>query len=99
MPFHIPFLPMLIVTVLISAIIPTLLRLCRPHEQEVRNRAPSRPIEVTTSDPFSDLPGAAAAAPATEQVQIKTKFVECGSRTEELSFDWIVPFGESDPKE
>lgn len=87
MPFPFPFLPMLIVTLLISAIIPTLLRLCRPHKQEVRSRAPSLPIEGTTLDPFADLPGAAAAAPATKQVQIKTKFVECGSRTEELSFD------------
>ena len=97
MPFPIPFLPMLVVAVLISMIIPSALRLCRPHEQEERNRAPSQPNEtpqddLSSADPFSYSPSVAAGESPTDQIRIEVKFVDCGSRTEELSFDWIVPF-------
>ncbi|MBK1884919.1 hypothetical protein JIN85_21090 [Luteolibacter pohnpeiensis] len=97
MPFPIPFLPMLVVAVLISAIIPTALTLRRTYEQEDRNRVPSPPYEtpqgdLSSADPFSDSPSVAADASTTDQIQIEVKFVEYGSRSEELSFDWIVPF-------
>ena len=97
MRFPIPFLPMLVVAVLISTIIPAFLRMCRPDERDERNRVPS-PLKETSrtdlssADPVSDPPDVAGASSTTDQVQIEVEFVECGSRTEELSFDWIEPF-------
>ena len=44
-------------------------------------------------DPFSDNYNPDLVDRASKPVRIVTKFVKCGSTTEELSFDWIIsPF-------
>jgi len=100
MPFPIPFLPALAVAIVISAILPTLLKMCGRLGQDDHDRGSSLPAETTnpdlsSEDPFSDQPGEPATTSRTAEVAIKAKFVEYGSRTEELPFDWIVPFEES----
>jgi hypothetical protein len=104
MPYPIPFLPVLVVAILISAIFPTLLKVCGRLEQDDHDQESSPPTETTnpdlsSEDPFSDRSGVVATTPRTAEVAIKVKFVECGSRTEELSFDWIVPFQQAATKE
>lgn len=91
MPYPMPFLPVLVIAILISAIFPTLLKLCSRLERDDRDRRRSQPTEarnpdLLNEDPFSDRPGA-----RTAEVVIEAKFVEFGSRPDELSFDWIVP--------
>jgi hypothetical protein len=97
MPFPIPFLPVMAVALLTASIIPSKVRICSRHEK-VDHSAPAALAsqrmnhEPSNMDPFSDPPNATVLTPAPDQVAIKVKFIECGSRTDELSFDWIVPF-------
>src|SRR6478735_2249150 len=55
--------------------------------------------ELSSEDPFSEVPDMTATAPQADGVRITTKFVEITSGTEELSFDWIVPFEHAASKE
>ena len=92
MPFPDPITPMVLVAVAITALFSTCFRF-------LQNRASPEPkpqIEETASgdeeyDPFTnEIPKRDNSVPG---IAIKTKFVEIGSGTEELSFDWIVaPF-------
>jgi hypothetical protein len=43
--------------------------------------------QSSSVDPFSDMPNPMIPTPIAGQVAIKVKFIECGSRTGELSFD------------
>lgn len=104
MPFPIPFLPMMVVAVLAASIIPAILRMCSRHEKAEHSHPSSQPSqtmnhESSSVDPFSDMPNATVPTPIADQVAIKVKFIECGSRTDELSFDWIVPFEQPASKE
>ncbi len=104
MPFPIPFLPMMIVALLIASIFPAILKMCRHHEKAEDSYPSSLPPqtmnhESSSVDPFSEIPNGIVPPTRADQVAIKVKFIECGSRTDELSFDWIFPFKHSAPKE
>jgi len=94
MPFPIPFLPMMVIAILIAAIFPTILKVCSRNEKVGDRRTPSLPAQTNLSSvhPFSDLPDVSTLESRPDQVRVTTKFVEISSGTEELSFDWIVPF-------
>lgn len=56
------------------------------EQEQIKNET----SDVNFYDPFSDDPQSTERVPS---VVAKTKFVEIGSGTEELGFDWIVsPF-------
>ena len=104
MPFPIPFLPMMVVALLTASIIPAILRMGIDHEKVDHSHPSSLPSQPMNSgwssvDPFSDTPNAPVPPPIPDQVAMKVKFIECGSRTDELSFDWIVPFERPASKE
>lgn len=99
MPYPIPFLPMMVGAILMSVTFSSLMKLCTSREKAHGSHVPSLPKHATNQDfssvdPFSDVPGVSALTP-----RITTKFVEIYSGTEELSFDWIIPFEQSTPKE
>jgi hypothetical protein len=102
MPYPMPFIPMLIVAFLIAAIFPTLLKMCRQQEIIQDSGDPSVPEQTENQnllieDPFAEMP---TYTQQTDKVRITTKFVEVGSGTEELAFDWIrSPFDQSTSKE
>lgn len=91
MPFPDPIMPVLLVAVVITTVFST----CARYFQNRAAKEPRAQIEEVTSedrdyDPFSDEPQPDERVPS---IVIKTKFVEIGSGTEELGFDWIVsPF-------
>jgi hypothetical protein len=92
MPVPIPFLPMVAVTILTASIIPAILRMCGRHGKVGHSHPPSQPSQPmnhqsSSVDPFSDIPNPMIPTPIAGQVAIKVKFIECGSRTGELSFD------------
>ena len=104
MPYPIPFLPMMVVAILMSVTFSSLMKLCSSREKAHGSHVPSLPQHATNQDfpsvdPFSDVADVSALTPRTGEVRITTKFVEIYSGTEELSFDWIVPFEQSPPKE
>ena len=104
MPFPIPFLPMIVVAILGASILPIILKMCSRHEK-IKSARPSSLSpqtmnhKLSSADPFSDIPIGTVPAPRDDHVAIKVMFIECGSKTDELSFDWIVPFDHSTPKE
>ena len=82
----------------------SLLRLDPSNMVNTLSHVPSLPKHTTNQDfpsvdPFSDVADVSALTPRTGDVRITTKFVEIYSGTEELSFDWIVPFQQSTPNE
>ena len=104
MPYPIPFLPLMIVALLMSVTFSSLVNLCSSRERAHGSHVPSLPKHGTNQDlpsvdPFSDVADVGALTPRTSEVRVTTKFVEIYSGTEELSFDWIVPFEQSTPKE
>ncbi len=101
MPYPIPFLPMIIVAILMSDTFSSLMNLCGSREKAHGIHVPSLPKNATNQDfpsvdPFGDVADVSALTP---RVRITTKFVEIYSGTEELSFNWLVPFEQSTPKE
>ena len=104
MPYPIPILPMIVVAILMSVTFSSLTKLCSSPGKDHGIQVPSLPTHATNQDfpnvdPFSDVAGVCALKPRTGDVRITTKFVEIYSGTDELSFDWIVPFEQSTPKE
>ena len=104
MPFSIPILPMMVVALLIAAILPAILNVRSRHDGGQDSVVPSAPKQTTehelsSVDPFSEVPDVTATGPQTDGVRISTKFVEITSGTEELSFDWIVPCEHAASKE
>ncbi len=97
-----PFVPMLIVAFLIAAIFPALLKMCSQKEIDQDSHVPSvhehtENHDLLIEDPFAEAP---TYKRRTDEVRIKTKFVEIGSGSEELTFDWITsPFDQSTSKE
>jgi hypothetical protein len=102
MPYPMPFIPMLIVAFLIAAIFPAILKMCSQQEIIQDSHVPSVPeqtadLDLVIVDPFAEVP---TYKMRTDEVRITTKFVEVGSSSEELAFDWIEsPFDQSTPKE
>lgn len=95
---------MMVVALLTASVIPTILKMCSRQEKVERSHPSSLPSqtmnhESSSVDPFSDMPDATVPSPIADLIAIKVKFIECGSRTDELSFDWIVPFEQPASKE
>lgn len=104
MPYPIPFLPMMVVAILMSVTFSNLMKLCTSREKAHGSHVPSSPKHATNQDfssvdPFSDVVDVSALTPRADDLRVTTKFVEIYSGTEELSFDWLVPFEQSTPKE
>lgn len=61
-----------------------------------RTKTIARSLPARAYDPFSDGPPSSPKGAKPGIIRIQSSFIQCGSTTEELSFDWIIPFPESD---
>jgi len=96
MPFPDPiFFPIVLIAAIVAMIVPTCLKLIKKDSATPEDQ---KKIDIQThpvgyDDPFSDNYDPDLVDKVSKPVRIVTKFVECGSTTEDLSFDWIIsPF-------
>lgn len=90
MPFPVPFLPAILVVMLTSWVGAKLWSCSNPEPTgKLKEKVGVQPHAVQ-GDPFPEGPGERARAAEATPVRITTKYVELGSGTEELKFDWIV---------
>ena len=97
MPFPDPIsFPIMLMAAIGAMIVPTCLKAKKwfsktPEKTSQNTNLQSHPIGY--DDPFSNNYDPSLVDRESKPVRIVTKFVECGSTSEELSFDWIIsPF-------
>ena len=95
MPFPDPLLPIALIAMLAAMIVPACFKLLNSGSSEEAFESPSEGLKEENSEykkvePFGDNAEPGPLERGEERLRIETKFVEVGSGTEELSFDWIV---------
>lgn len=95
---------MTVIAILMSVTCSSLTKMCTSREKTLARHVPLLPTraanqDFSSIDPFSDVANVSTPTPQADDARITTKFVEIYSGTDELSFDWIVPFEQSTSKE
>lgn len=99
MPFPEPILPIALLAAIGAMIVPACLKAIKSHSTTSEKASQNTNVQnhpIGYDDPFSEHYNPDLADQESEPVRVVTKFVEVGSGTEELSFDWIrsTPFSE-----